>query len=323
MNKQIKLISLLLLWCGLTVAQQTPTEFPKLTGPYLGQTTPGMIPELFAPGIVSTGHFEHSALVFTPDLKEMYWSIFITENGKTISRPMYFMKIVNGVWKSPNVLSFGKNLLYCEGPFITPDGKKLFFAGKDTLQNPNYDIYYVNREGDGWGTSIKLNELINSDNNNETSPSVSENGTIYYSGFYEKAKYKGGLYYSKFENGEWKSPILTSFSAVGLTNGSPYLAPDESYIIFASIRDGSFGGSDLYISFKQSDGEWGKEINMGDKINTEAMERFPSVSPDGKYFFFMSTRSIKGTDVNSPGNGNGDIYWVSTKIIEELKPKNL
>ena len=317
---------ILILFLAFTItlsAQKKSTEFPKLTGPYLGQKTPGDIPELFAPGIVSTGYFEHSALVFTPDIKEMYWSIFINENGKTVSRPAYYMKMVDGVWNRPKILSFGNKFLYNEWPFISPDGKKLFFAAIDTLQSTNYDIYYVNRIADDWGEPIKLNESVNSANYNETSPSVSENGTIYFSGFFEEAKYKGGIYYSKLENGTWPLPKLTFFSRTGLTNGDPYISPDESYIIFNSIRDGGFGGSDLYICFKQSNGEWGKEIKMGNKINTEAMERFPNVTPDGKYLFFMSTRLIKDADANSPGNGNGDIYWVSASIIDDLRKEAL
>jgi len=37
----------------------------------------------------------------------------------------------------------------------------------------------------------------------------------------------------------------------------------------------------------------------------------PFISPDGKKLFFWS---------NGPQNGNSDVYWVSAKIIEELRP---
>ena len=102
------------------------------------------------------------------------------------------------------------------------------------------------------------------------------------------------------------------------TDWTPYIAPDESYFIFCSFRAGGFGSGDLYISFKQKDGSWGKVINMGDKINTPANERFPNVTPDGKYLFFNSTKKIPGAAANAPGNGDGDVYWVDAKIIEEL-----
>jgi hypothetical protein len=58
------------------------------------------------------------------------------------------------------------------------------------------------------------------------------------------------------------------------------------------------------------------------------------VSPDGKYFFFMSSRTEFGEKVrsepltarslqelhNTPGNGNSDIYWIEAAILEELRP---
>jgi hypothetical protein len=51
MKKPI-LISYMLLLSAIVNAQQT--DFPKLTGPYLGQKPPGMTPIIFAPGSVST-----------------------------------------------------------------------------------------------------------------------------------------------------------------------------------------------------------------------------------------------------------------------------
>ena len=81
-------------------------------------------------------------------------------------------------------------------------------------------------------------------------------------------------------------------------------------MVYCSTMPGSFGEDDIYVTFKQSDGSWSKPVNMGDKINSEKAENRPYVSPDGKYFFYTSTK-----------RGNRDIYWVDVKIIEELRPK--
>ena len=59
--------------------------------------------------------------------------------------------------------------------------------------------------------------------------------------------------------------------------------------------------------------EWSGPINMGNKINTNKYERFPSVSSDGKYFFFV--RNVPETF--------GDIFWVDAKIIQDLEAKTL
>ena len=94
----------------------------------------------------------------------------------------------------------------------------------------------------------------------------------------------------------------------------PCIAPDESYLIFESGRDGADGSLDLFIVFKDADGQWGTPVNMGPEINTAGYERFPRLSPDGKYFFFASDRN-KGAD-----RVGYDMFWIDAKVIEALRP---
>jgi Tol biopolymer transport system component len=83
-------------------------------------------------------------------------------------------------------------------------------------------------------------------------------------------------------------------------------------IVNSNGRPDDLGRGDLYISFKKKDSSWTPLKNMGKEINSEYTDYCPMLSPDGKYLFFTSTRT-----------GNGDIYWVDAKIIEDLKPKEL
>ncbi len=320
MKASLKLLVLLVLLIsalrGLLLSQPGETAFPRLAGHYLGQKPPGDKAELFAPGIVSTGQFEHSSPVFTADLKEIYWSAIIEENGKTTARPIFFMKMTNGVWTRPEVPSFAKGFACSESPFISPDGRRLYFHASASLRPESASIYYVERIGDGWSAPIDLGKPINA-RTWAGQPTISRDGTIYFAGDY---KNDTGLLCSKRLDGKYQEPVaMDERFNTGQTDWTPYIAPDESYFIFCSFRPGGFGSGDLYISFKQSDGSWGKVINMGPKINTDLNERFPNVTPDGKYLFFNSTKKIPGAGPNSPGNGNGDIYWIEAKIIGELK----
>jgi hypothetical protein len=77
-------------------------------------------------------------------------------------------------------------------------------------------------------------------------------------------------------------------------------------------RPAGLGGTDLYISFRNPDGDWTGPRNMGPEINTPAVEAFASTSPDGRYLFFAS----------SP-NGNVDIYWVDAAFLAKLRPDGL
>jgi Tol biopolymer transport system component len=94
----------------------------------------------------------------------------------------------------------------------------------------------------------------------------------------------------------------------------PFIAPDESYLLFDAQKENGYGDADIYISFKQKDGTWGNGINLGDKINTDAWEASASITPDGKYLFF--SRNVGSDDYE-----NVDIFWVDAQIIENLRPK--
>ncbi len=296
-------------------------DFPNLTGPYLGQKPPGLIAQLFAPGVVSTEHFEHSSPVFTPDLKELYWSTQLEENGRDVAKPIYFMRMVNGVWTKPERVPFSNQWPCAENPFISIDGSRLFFMASDNIRPEKADIFYVNRTKDSWSDPINPGEPINGPETYEGQPTVSKNGTLYYISSNGKAA-GSGLFFSRLEKGRYQKPIYMDKKFNNLEDDwTPYIAPDERYFIFSSFRKGGYGSGDLYICFKQKDGTWGAIINMGNKINTIANERFPNVTPDGKYLFFNSTRKIPGANANNPGNGKGDVYWISAKIIEDLIPK--
>jgi Tol biopolymer transport system component len=141
-----------------------------------------------------------------------------------------------------------------------------------------------------------------------------KNRTIYYTIRLDSENW--GIVKACYVNGQYTKPQL-----LGGGVNSPYfdahpcIAPDETFIIFDSKRPGAIGGEgdiDLYICFKNKEGDWGDAVNLGDKINTPKQEHVASLSPDGKYLFFAHGEPDQW-----------DIYWVSTKIIENLKPDAL
>lgn len=110
--------------------------------------------------------------------------------------------------------------------------------------------------------------------------------------------------------------------------GDPYIAPDESFLIFTSYnRPDGLGDGDLYISFNQN-GHWTAPKNLGAPINSSALDFCPNRSPDGKYFFFTSERGFADKPLTKPliydqflrqihgtGNGLGDIYRIDARVI--------
>ena len=123
------------------------------------------------------------------------------------------------------------------------------------------------------------------------------------------------IYVAKKNNGKYSEPInLGSAVNSPFSECVPYIAPDESYVIFHTNRPGGYNkGHELYISFQNSDGSWTEARNMGKAINvSDTVVSSPYVSPDGKFLFFTRRQA-----------GVFEYYWVSAKIIEELKAKSL
>ncbi|MFC7048679.1 hypothetical protein [Emcibacter nanhaiensis] len=261
-------------------------------GPYLGQEPPGLTPEAFAPGIVSTEHWEYGG-AFTPDLKEFY---LLRSGGKYEAATFVVYRNENNRWRETVVSPWAGQ------PVISPDGRTMHLGRR-----------YKERTESGWSEVKNLKApfkdlLI-------MRLSASANGTYYFD-TYDKEKPDFPIRYSRLIDGKYEEPkVLGKEINTGTNLNHPFIAPDESYLIWDAVREGGQGSSDLYISFRQPDGSWGEAVNLGDKINTGAWEASASVTPDGKYLFFSR-------NMGSDKYENVDIFWVDAQIIEELRPKD-
>jgi len=301
-------------------------DFPVLKGPYLGQKPPGMTPEVFAPGIVSSEHQEHSSLSISPDGKEMWWSRWrLPHDLDKYPQVIIFIKVENCKWSQPRVAPFSGK--YRDGgPALSHDGNKIFFYSRRPLEEKteamhDNDIWYVERNGDSWSQPINLGLTVNSPFMDAT-PSLAANGNLYFTSNrnqYDDPTGNNDIFVSEYRDDVYTEPkgLSSSINTPYARESFPFIAPDESYIIFnrdsrrfdaeGNVIDGD---RKLMVSFRDKKGEWQDAIEMGPFfVNT----RFPSVSPDGKYLFF--TKFTQG--------GHEDFYWVDAKIIEDLKPEEL
>ncbi|MGZ8553438.1 MAG: hypothetical protein ACXWV8_08530, partial [Chitinophagaceae bacterium] len=244
-----------------------------------------MVAELFAPGIVSTRSYEHSAPAFSPDGSVVLWTIM----DSTYRGALLEMQFGNGEWSKPARPAFADTTADDYYPSFSTDGKKLFFSSRRKVpgytEDGNIRIWEVERNQNGWGTPIPFDTTVLK--GQDYGHSVTSNGTLYFSSLMG-----GGTNFnirkSENLNGRNIQPVLLPYSinSVDYEDG-PYIAPDESFLIFESQRpEGIDGYLGLYISFRHEDGHWGMPVNMGPKINSGKGERFARLSPDGKYLFF-------------------------------------
>ena len=308
---------------------EVAAEFPLLSGPYLGQQPPGMEPELFAPGIVSTAGGEWSS-TFTPDGTTFLFGFRGEPHGILV------MEEIDGRWTEPRLAPFSGGHPDYDLSF-SPDGSMLYFTSARPGIAPEgeeatSDLWVAVRGESGWGEAINLGEPVNSALR-ELYPSVTESGTLYFFGDGRGDSEVRGAYVARLEGGSYSEPELLG-PPINTEHGvfDPFIAPDESYIIFASDRPDGLGDGDLYVSFRQDDGTWGEAINLGSTINSPQTDFCPSVTKDGRYLFFSSRRPYEGTypnialsyrneldvEAENPGQ-NVDVYWVDARILEQFR----
>ncbi len=294
-SKFISLIVSGLIQSTFLFCQNNPKDFPILKGPYLGQTLPGKVPLRFAPDLIDGE--AHESPSFFPDGKEFVINVmggttqlmFFTMTGETWSLhtpPFEMPKYLNGI-------------------FISPDGQKIYMlAYEDNREN----FYVINKNSNEWMKPKSLGPDVNS-LTPHWSFSVATNQNLYFGA-------QGSLYVSRFDGGKHSSPEKLPSPVNGSSQEStPYIAPDESYILFS--KDETAGAAttglpfkDLFISYRLNTTSWSDPVNVGTEINTpNAHEMCPMVSPDGKYFFFI--RKNKASDFQ--------IYWVKADFIQKLK----
>jgi len=275
---------------------------------YFGQKEPKNHPELFAPNLVSKPNRHEFGCTLSKDGSEFYFGV---DNNGVME--IHYSILDEGVW-SPQKKLFESDSISFNDPMLSPDQKRLYFisnqAHGEIRIKDDTDIWYVERENKGseWSKPLPLGPAVNSDLN-EYYASFTNDGTLYFASkdrSEDAPQYAYDIFRSKYKNGAFqKAKKLPETINTNRYEADVFIAPDESYMIFCSIRKNGLGQGDLYISFRDETGNWSESVNMGDSINTEKHELCPFVSPDGKYLFY--TR-------------NQDIYWVSTNILGKYKP---
>lgn len=304
-------------------------DTPKID--YLAQREPGLIPELFAPGVVSTGLNERDA-AFAPEGGAFYYSIWLPSRRGVIM----IVERQEGTWRKPAVATFSGVWSDIE-PCLSPDGKRLYFASNRPLEPSgkakDYDIWVVEQTASGWGQPRNLGPAVNTEGD-EFYPSVTREGTLYFTAARKEGLGGEDIYRARLKDGAYLPPENCGPSVNGPRGEfNAFVAPDESLLLFSSFgRPGDLGGGDLYVSFKGEDGAWSKASHLEAPLNSERLDYCPSISPDGRFLFFTSDRAaarfapgqrLATADIGameaSPGNGRGDIYWVSIRALDDYR----
>ncbi|GAB4509793.1 MAG: hypothetical protein Tsb004_11350 [Allomuricauda sp.] len=260
---------------------------------YFGEKPPELIPKPFNPKIISSsGRFEGGR--FSPDMKEFYFS---RKNKDYKKRNFYVIRFDNNHWGEESEIDI-------KWPIFSTDGNTMY-TGKS----------YRERNDEGWSEPKKQGEFLK---DMAHGMSVSSNGNFFFAVYKTEDRGINGSIYTFSDRYDYPMKLSDAINT-GKYIAHPYVAPDETYLIWDVVREDGFGQADIYISFKQKDGTWLSAINMGDKINSPDQESGASVTPDGRFLFFSRTKKKIMEDGSSYEMVKP--YWVDAQIIEELRPK--
>lgn len=273
------------------------------------------VPELYGVGVFSTAATWDFFMAWSPDERQ----VFFCQADSSFSqfRILETHRQADGEWSTPVVPRFaaaGSNA----DPHIAPDGRRLFFISNRPLPTDTgatlrraYDVWYADRLDDGsWGEAKHLDGPVNRARNTKWSPSVAANGNLYVGTVAQGGRGGNDIWVSRLVGGVYQ-PLENLGDSINTPMGEiePWIAPDESYLIFSgAARPDSIGGYDLYIAERRN-GAWTRARVLPRPINSDALDFNPSVSPDGKWLYFSSTRK----------NGLGDIYRVRLDLVRGMK----
>ncbi|HEY6505980.1 MAG TPA: OmpA family protein, partial [Chitinophagaceae bacterium] len=201
-------------------------------------------------------------------------------------------------------------------PSLSLDGKELVFTRR--IKDINEDFYYSRRDTGQWPLAKPMEGDVNTPDN-EAAQNISQDGQwLVFTANNRRDGFGGFDLYISFLTPQGWSEATNLGGRINSDqwDSQPCLSPDKKDLYFSSRRFGGYGGSDIYVSHLQPDGQWGKPENLGPGINSTADEQCPFIHADNQTLYFTSS--------HWQGYGDDDIFYVRKETGGKWsKPVNL
>ena len=279
---------------------------------FLGQIAPGTTAIRFADHIITDHFYPHSKLILSPEGDKIYWTTFLDTIGS--EKALYYSDFDGENLSAPmedtaldeyGILSF----------VFSGDQNNIMFGSlqpyDQMADRPVRAVWTSAKSESGWSRPQPIESTL--DTNWASLGSVSYNylGDIYFSGRMQGETAK--IYCSQYVNGQYlKFEPLPEIINTGITL-DPFIDFQDQFLIFAAAnRTDNTGIIDLYISLKNENGNWSQPSHLGQEICTQFIDRFPMVTRDAKYLFFVTSHA------NHFPSARTHFYWVDAGFIEDL-----
>jgi Tol biopolymer transport system component len=266
--------------------------------------SPRQVPQVnvFGLGTISTPEFE-SHFEMDVDDKTVY---FVRSTPQFTDWKIWTARADGAGWTKPTMATFSGTHRDAD-PFITPDGKRFFFISDrphPDKKDASMDIWVMERRGRGWSEPKRLGPDVNSETD-EWYPTTTKSGTLYFGSGRKGALGQTDIWRSSLKNGRYTEAVNLGRPVNSAEDEiEPFIAPDESMLIFGAGRTGGAGGLDFYVSRRNGKG-WSEPKRLPEPPNSPRTELAPKLSRDGKRFYFTGIR--KGA--------LGELLWIDVKEL--------
>ena len=186
---------------------------------------------------------------------------------------------------------------------LSPDMRFLFFTSCGAQGGyGSCDLYVCGKDGEGWTRPQNLGGTVNLESW-DSQPCFSADGqTLFFASARPGGEGGSDIWSTRFiQDKGWTSPVNAGKQInTNKEEMAPFIHADGMSMYFSSKGHTGMGGFDLYLSRRDSTGNWMKPENLGWPVNTEADEINMVVSTNGKAAYLSS-------DLDG-GYGGYDIY---------------
>lgn len=300
----------LLLFCS-------PSVFLKASSQSLQQA------KLFANRVINTDADEYGP-AFMSGGKTLY---FTRRVNRRDSEFIYISRLESGKWSAPALAPFSGKYFDKE-PFVAPDGKRIFFAslrpvdGVEPKNRRDFNIWFVEKTASGWSEPRQVGPAINSPAY-ENYPSVAANGTLYFAGEREGGKGGNDLYRARLINGKYERVERLDELNTPNVDADPYIAPDESYLIFCSNRPGGCVIKDAEFMIPWDSKKYPAKNNMMPEWNRDQTLR-SAIKYSVLWYYRELAKSVGDTRMkdwvtkfdygNQDTSGGIDQFWLRSSL---------
>ena len=206
-------------------------------------------------------------------------------------------------WSMPRPISFSDERYSDSDPWLTPDGKTLFFisdrpAPDRASGRKDYDIWQSQLNGGKWSAPVRLGPTVNSAGQ-ELGPEL-HNGVLYFSS--ARRSGAGGLdiYRARFNEAGFEQAEMLPGPFNTASSESDFTLSDDGRAAMFWRSNGERGV--IHISYNDQ-GAWSQPTPLPAAINAGPFNFTPSFSRGGTHVRYASTLKRSGQ-----ASGLADLY---------------